>query len=373
MAITVFPVDAVAGAPTVSGRKLRQALSALFGGASAARPLGAHSGVRHGSGTIVTVSSTTWTVGPHAGVLDLEASASAGPYVYANDAAVSGALTAANATNPRVDIVYVTLSDPAESDGSATPSVVAGYLAGTAAASPAAPAAPARSMVLAQVSVPTSGAGAPVAVPVAPYTNAAGGVKIVNTLAELNALPAYEGKSAFCLFDGSTAFYAGGRWVFHDNRRQDYATVWTDNAGNILSSGGPVTASYWRKGSIAAVRIAVVFGTAINTGAGGFKFTVPWTLSASEGEATLLVKAFVPNAGGNYAGTAYVTAGTNSAHPLLPFNRAGSALGDVSNADSTLATGTGVPLATNLNWYTWGATNGGYAGGNLVIYGDFPY
>lgn len=377
MARNIWPASAVSGAPAYSGRMIRQSLSALFGGASPARPLGARSGVRPGSGTLVTATSTTWTVNPHAGVLDLEASASSGPYTYSIDAAVSGTVAAASATNPRVDIVYVTLNDPAESDGSSTPDVVPGYLAGTPAGSPVAPATPARSMVLHTISVPVSGGGSPSTVAVAPFCASAGPFQ-VRTLAELNALSAYEGLEAFCLFDSSRAVYANGRWVFFDTKRQDYTTVWTDNAGATLNpgSGGSLSASYWRKGASAAIRIAVTFsptGAGIQTGGGGFKFTMPWTLSGSELEATLLVKSYAPNAGGNFAGSAYVTVGTNIAKPLLPFNRAGSALGDASNADSTLATGTGVPQAINLAQYTWGATGGGSGGGSLTIYGDYPY
>jgi len=60
---------------------------------------------------------------------------------FAIDAVASIAVTAADATNPRIDIVYVS------SLGAVT------YLAGTAAATPAAPATPAGGMLVAQISV----------------------------------------------------------------------------------------------------------------------------------------------------------------------------------------------------------------------------
>jgi len=170
MTATLFLVNAVAGAPTNSGKSTRQALSAALGGATAARPLGARSGVRPGTPTsTVAATSTTWTIHPHAGILDTQASATAGPYWYALDADVTGAVTAAHATWPRKDILWVRCDDPAESDGSTVPAVVFGYTAGTAAASPAAPATPARSMRLATISVPLSGGGAPTIVFDAPY------------------------------------------------------------------------------------------------------------------------------------------------------------------------------------------------------------
>jgi hypothetical protein len=161
MTITVYPADAVAGAPSYTGRELRQAMSALAAGATAARPLGGLSGVRPGSGVVGSATSTTWTVKPHAGQLDLQAAAEASVYHYAIDADTTGSVTAADASNPRVDIVYLTLNDPAEGDGSSAPAVIPGYLAGTPAATPAAPAAPARSMVLFTIAVPKAGGGSP--------------------------------------------------------------------------------------------------------------------------------------------------------------------------------------------------------------------
>lgn len=172
-----WPLDAVSGSPLNTGRRLRQTqMAPLLGGATAVRPLGARSGVRPGTSTsTVTATSTLWTAGAHAGVLDVQAAAEAGPYGYAVDAAVTGGVTAANASNPRVDIVYVQLSDPSESDGTTTPGVNVLYLAGTAAATPVAPARPARSLVLAQINVPRSGGGNPTVTWVAAYTAAAGG------------------------------------------------------------------------------------------------------------------------------------------------------------------------------------------------------
>lgn len=217
MANRVWPVDAVAGSPLYSGRMLRQALMApLAGGATAARPLGGRSGVRPGTPTnTVTATSTLWTVKPHAGMLDLETAAEAGVYGYAIDANVTGAVTAANATNPRVDIVYVQLDDPAESDGSSAPAVTPKYLAGTAAASPAPPITPARSMVLAQINVPASGGGAPSVTWVAPYAVAAGGIIPVRTTTERDQLNAQANADAPIYADvaGSLQRGNGTDWI----------------------------------------------------------------------------------------------------------------------------------------------------------------
>ena len=188
MTNTVYPVDAVSNAPAFTGRKLRQATAALAAGATAARPLGGFSGVRPGSGTVGSATSTTWTVTPHAGQLDLQAAAEAGVYLYAIDANVTGAVTAADANNPRVDIVYLTLNDPAEGDGSTAPGVVAGYLAGSPAASPVAPATPARSMVLYTIAVPKAGGGSPTVTMAAMEVGAAGSPVGVRSKAQRDAL-----------------------------------------------------------------------------------------------------------------------------------------------------------------------------------------
>lgn len=173
----VYPVAAVSGAPSYDGRALRQtAVAPFIAGATASRPLGARSGVRPGTpATTVSATSTTWTVQPHAGVIDAEAAAEAGPYAYAFDAVNTGTMTAADASYARIDLISVQISDPAESDGSSTPSAAIVYTPGTAAA-PALPTQPARSMVIAQINVPISGGGSPSVTWVAPTLAAAGGI-----------------------------------------------------------------------------------------------------------------------------------------------------------------------------------------------------
>lgn len=161
MTTIVLPLDAASGTPTFSAQQTRQAFSAFLGPAPSGRPLGAISGVRPGTpSTTVTVTGTTWSCAAHSGVLDVEASAAAGPYLYATDGSDSGSVTAADGTNPRIDIVYVQVSDNVQ-DSSGSEGGVVGYLAGTAAATPTAPGAPPRSMVIANISVPKLGGGNP--------------------------------------------------------------------------------------------------------------------------------------------------------------------------------------------------------------------
>jgi hypothetical protein len=176
----VYPVDAVAAAPSYTGRMLRNTIAPLVVGATTARPLGGISGVRPGTASnIVTSTTTTYTVTPFAGIIDLEAAAISGPYAFAFNANVTGAVTAANASNPRVDAVYVQINDNAEGDGTAgTPNIKIDYLAGTVtvAGTLVIAAVPARSFVIANINVPISGGGSPTVSWVAPYTVAAGGI-----------------------------------------------------------------------------------------------------------------------------------------------------------------------------------------------------
>lgn len=212
MAVTVWPVNAVAGAPAYSGRMIRQA-SGLLVAQNPARPLGGVSGIAAGSGVVVSVSGTTYTVGVHRGVLDLETSPLAGSYFYANDAAVALTGTAANATNPRNDLVVATLSDPAEADGSSAPSVVFSVVTGVAAASPADPSVPARSLAIARVSVPKVGGGAATVTMLCPEVGASGTPVRVRSAAQRDALTPYEGMQVFRLDTGATEQRSGSVWV----------------------------------------------------------------------------------------------------------------------------------------------------------------
>jgi hypothetical protein len=195
VAIVVYPLDAVAGAPSYTGRMLRDTTAPLLLGATAARPLGIRSGVRPGTPTnTVTLSGLAYTIGEFAGAADVESAAEAGPYLFANNASAGGNLNAQDATNPRIDILSIQVSDPAESDGTSTPGGAFVYTAGVAAASPAQPATPARSVLLATFAVPKTGAGSPTVTWVAPTL--AGGVTNVATQAALSGLSDYPGMLA---------------------------------------------------------------------------------------------------------------------------------------------------------------------------------
>jgi hypothetical protein len=77
--------------------------------------------------------------------------ANMGVYTAYNDATATAAIATANATNPRIDIVCLTVND-AYYTGS-TNNVVINVVTGTPAGSPTVPATPANSVVLAQIAV----------------------------------------------------------------------------------------------------------------------------------------------------------------------------------------------------------------------------
>lgn len=185
MGANVWPVNAVSGAPQYSGRMLRQTTVAPFTAmGSAARPLGAKSGIRLGTPpSIVAVTSTTWTVQPFAGILDGETAAVAGPYGYAFDTAQTGSMTAAG-SSARKDRLDVQVSDPAE-DGTSTPSIQIVYTQGAATGNTV-PAAPARSHALCVINVPAAGGGSP-SVSWAPEWCGDPGEWTFNTVAERDA------------------------------------------------------------------------------------------------------------------------------------------------------------------------------------------
>jgi len=146
--------------------------------------------------------------------MDVEVAAECGAYTYANDAVITGAMTAAHATLARVDILWMRVDDPPE-DGTSVPAVVGGYTAGTAASTPAAPATPARCMVLGWVNVPASGGGSPTVIWVAPYTVAAGAPTPVWSAADRDAkfpVP-YDGLQVYRLDTHRVEVYNGTSWA----------------------------------------------------------------------------------------------------------------------------------------------------------------
>lgn len=159
---------------TYDGLELRRA--ALLGVMSNGVALGARGGVRPGDpGLTTTLAGSTINVSAGACWVPYPGQ---GVYRAVLPAAWSGTLTAAHATLPRIDLVYLRVWDNAvDASGLTTGDVV--YLAGTASSTPVAPV-PAGTVIyvpLATISVPASGGGAAaVSLAVRPVTVAPGGI-----------------------------------------------------------------------------------------------------------------------------------------------------------------------------------------------------
>jgi len=152
-------VDGAAG--QLTAQQERQGWAAVHGGGSG-RQLGGRSGFRVGTpSTVLTASSTTWTLGACSAMLDPGASLHQGMYGWSSDANVTGSVTAADATYDRKDIVYIQVNDSSAGDGSGALTAPVLYLAGTASATPTAPTLPARSFLVGTISVPKLNGGSP--------------------------------------------------------------------------------------------------------------------------------------------------------------------------------------------------------------------
>jgi hypothetical protein len=154
--------------------------------------VGVLGGVVGGAGLQVTPGSgMTVKVQPGSYVVPNSGSPVSGG--YSSTLAQQGTLNvqAADASNPRVDIVVAVVID--NGDNTSTGQIQ--YIAGAAAASPGAPDAPANSIVLAQITVPanTTAITSGMVADQRPFTTAAGGIIV----AEPGTVTGYEGMAAF--------------------------------------------------------------------------------------------------------------------------------------------------------------------------------
>lgn len=184
MTITYLAPDGVA----ITAQQFRQAEAATHGGGSGRR-LGLRSGFRVDTpSTVLTATSTTWTLTPCAAMIDPGATTYQGGYGWSTDANVTGSVTAADATYARKDIVYIQVNDSSAGDGSGLLTAPVLYLAGTPASTPVAPTLPARSFLVGTISVPVSGGGSPTVVLNPARYVAAGAPLPVYSLAEREAI-----------------------------------------------------------------------------------------------------------------------------------------------------------------------------------------
>lgn len=237
MTITFLAPDGVA----VTAMQERQARAAGHGGGSG-RQLGGRSGFRVGTpSTVLSATSTTWTLTPCSAMIDPGASTHQGMYGWSSDANITGSVTAADGTNPRKDIVYIQVNDSSAGDGSGATTAPVLYLAGTPApsGSQVAPTLPPRSFLVGTIDVPVAGGGSPSVTLNPARFVAAGGVLPVGSVAERNLLTPYVGMQ-ICRTDrdGWLQTYTGvgtSGWEYQRISRRVYATV---NSTNLVNETG---------------------------------------------------------------------------------------------------------------------------------------
>jgi len=253
MTITLLAPDGVA----VTAQQERQARAAGHGGGSG-RPLGGRSGFRVGTpSTILSATSTTWTLGPCAIEIDPGAAVDQGMYGWANSANTTGTMRPANATYSRKDIVYIQVNDSSSGDGSGAINANPTYAYGPEDGTNALPTLPPRSFLVGTITVPAAGGGSPSVVRNPAVYVAAGAALPVSSQAERDALSLYDGLRVLRLdiigHPVETYDLTASKWTVSD-------ASWTD----VPLAGG---FTYWTSNGWSGMKYAVRNGWVILNGA----------------------------------------------------------------------------------------------------------
>ena len=277
MTVSLWASDGV----ELGAARYRQAHAALHGG-GAPRRLGGRSGFRVDTpSNVLTATSTTWTLGPCAAMIDPAATQHQGMYGWSTDTNVSGAVTAADATYARKDIVYIQVNDSSAGDGSGALSAPVLYLAGTPSATPIAPNLPARSFLVGTITVPQAGGGSPtVALNPARYA-AAGAPLPVYSQGEADFLDKFDGLiiQRRDLPGRPNQVWDGGAWN---------GQVWTSYTPSFAGwankgAGAVESGSYMMIApNLCEVRLKLKAGTGASLGLGNLAVTLPFTSAADQ-------------------------------------------------------------------------------------------
>ncbi|MEU0675485.1 hypothetical protein ABZ330_21840 [Streptomyces sp. NPDC006172] len=266
-------INASGGAPAYNAQQFRQSVSALT--TPGASGLQAIPGARPGTGLAVSVAGSTITVTPGSAVVQGASSTVQGPYLAALDANWTQALTAADGTNPRIDLVYLRVRDT-DADGSGQRDCIPVYVAGTPAASPTAPTIPAGTtgIVLATISVPKSGAGSPTVSTAARQITVASGGILPTPTAPANP---YVGQ----YWDDGTQLrrWNGTVWETYGPvpQWQNWTPSWTglSNLGSSISKG-----RVWKHGTRVEMIALLNWGTGGSLGTNSIGVSLPYPVAS---------------------------------------------------------------------------------------------
>ncbi|MEU1240034.1 hypothetical protein ABZ388_06715 [Micromonospora parva] len=269
-------INASSGAPAYSANELRQAMAlALY---YDNRLMGARQGVRPGGGQLgVSVAGSTITVQPGVACVDPGLSTPQGPYWVAIPTAETHTLAAADATNPRKDIVILRVYDHDE-DSSGLRLARTEYLVGTPSPTPAEPGNEG-GMPLATLSVPQVGGGSTVVTPTAPLTVASGGILPVRAASDIAA--GARGRYRDRLDTNVLERDSGTGWATIADPAvftawTAYTPVWsTTGTAPSLGTGGAITGRYKQVGKDVTATGRILLGTTPSAGTGQWRITLP--------------------------------------------------------------------------------------------------
>ncbi|MGM9380349.1 hypothetical protein [Streptomyces antibioticus] len=334
MPVDVWAIDGL----TLSGLETRrvEASTVMADGTA----LGSRSGVRPGDpGLTVTLAGSTINVSAGVAVIGYSGQ---GVYKAALPSSVSpGSLTAAHATLPRIDLVYLRVWDNAvDASGLNQADVV--YLAGTAAASPSAPT-PAGTQIympLATISVPPSGGGSPtVSTVVRPNTVAPGGI-LPSSVAPSSPYVGqfYDNGTNLLRWNGSsydTYFKTPGAWT-------TYTPTWTAVTTNPTLGNGTISGKYVKIGRLVVCKIGLVPGSSTAFGSGAYSWSLPFAAASSSiddlGTARL-------TAASTYIGQCIIATGGTTVSATFPTAANASIAANMSNSTpATFANGNSLRL-----------------------------
>lgn len=275
MAGIAIGINASGGSPSYSAAQWREAAAII--GMYDGRAMGARQGVRPGAGNIVTLAGSTITVNPFVGIIDPGLSTPQGPYwVAIISAETPGPLTAADATNPRKDIVIGRVYDHDE-DASGQRLMRSEYIAGIAAPAPNEPAVPPGAIRLATIDVPAS-PGAAVVTNNYRFEVAPGGILPVRTAVDITA--GVEGRYRDRLDldvlerdDGANWVTVADAQVFTDWVSVVAPTLTWSSTGTAPSLGnGALIARYKKVGRVVHFVIKLFWGSTTTGGTGAWSF-----------------------------------------------------------------------------------------------------
>lgn len=304
-------------ANTVNAEVLRQALSAMVPSQGVVNT-GDYLVAAHGTPNMTVDVASGFAV-----VTGTQAAAQGAYQVY-NDATVSVAITASDPTNPRIDIICLSIQDAQYSGGSNQ--AVLQAIAGTPAGSPVAPSAPANSLILAQVAV----------------------AALATTIVGGNVTD----KRTLCGGLGNRSAWTA------------FTPTWTC-ANTAPSVGNGTLAGYYLlTGKTCHLNIYLLFGGTTSGGTGAWTFSLPGGITGKTGtEQDIPLKCFTAGNTSNYVGFGVIGSGASTITPYAPTGATSSNCAQVQNTNAGGGVGVGVPVVSAA--YSFVASS------ILVIHGQF--